>query len=253
VGAYQTAAELADEAGDDRADFARMKAAALGRRVPKLRIVVPESMRDLPGLRVDCDGKRIDPSKWGTDMPTDPGTHVCQIEAHGKQAHKKRVELEAHNAITSITMPRPGDAVSEEEASSQKKPSGPSVPVWPLVVGGVGLTLLGVGAGFGIDGFAAKRSLAKQCFDDYKCPPGVDPSAENWRKDRGLAVLIGAGGAGLIAVGIAVVGLAKSSKPTDVKPRSGRAFVLEAKIGNVKVSPLFSPRGGGVLVEGAAW
>jgi hypothetical protein len=241
--AYETTVRLAVAANDDRAEFARMKAAALARHVPKLRILVPESARDLPGLRVERDGVLIDPSLWGTDVPTDPGPHVLSIEAKGKIAHKKSVDLEAKDAITSIKLDRPGDAVSDDDID-KKHGDGPNLPTLPLLAGGTGILLLGVATGFGLDALAAKSTLSKECYGDYTCPKGVDPTSGNGRKDRGFGILLGAGAAGVALIGVGIVGLTKSRKAT---PKTKPATTSMA------IAPLIMTDGGGLLVEGFAW
>jgi hypothetical protein len=83
---------------------AQVRVAQLEPRVPRLKVVVPAELRDLPGLTIELDGKPIPRAAWGTALWVDPGPHVVVAAAAGKQ----RVEAAATCAAgASIEVPVP--------------------------------------------------------------------------------------------------------------------------------------------------
>jgi hypothetical protein len=99
------------------------------------------------------------------------------------------------------------------------------------VTGSVGLAALGVGVGFGVDGLLARNKLGALCGGQLS-PCAGHSAAEleplNTRKDQGLAVFLGAGGAGLVALCSGVVGLsvaASRRKPSQPPSSGGELFV----------------------------
>lgn len=251
--AYESASRKAAAAGDPRSKEADGKAAALAPRVPRLRIVVPDALRKEPGLAIERDGLAVGEAQWGSEVPVDPGDHTVTISAAGRPSRKESVRVAA-GALASFEVPAfsaaPGDgAVSPATspdvvtAESAQTPAKAGTPTWAWVAGGAGLALLGVAAGFGVDALSAQSDLSSQCSSDRTCPRGFDPSGDNGRKDRGFAILLGAGGAGVAAIGIAIYGISSSAK------REGS----RARAPSLALAPWIGGGGYGLALGGAPW
>ncbi|MFO0761078.1 MAG: hypothetical protein U0359_31660 [Byssovorax sp.] len=211
--AYEAAERAASAAGDARVVEARDKARLLATRVPRLTVIVPPAMKSWPGLSVRRDDLEMGAPQWGEALPIDPGRHVLRATAPGKKAWSTTVEV-VEGGVGSIEVPMLGDAAAVETTppATTDTPSGAPVKTWVWVSGGAGIALLGVAAGFGIDGLLAKGRIEQHCGTDYTRPcrettAQYDFTSDVAHKNRGLAVFIGAGGAGAIAIGAAVVGL----------------------------------------------
>lgn len=85
-GLFQSvAAEAADKRKADRERSAREHLVTLQPIVPFLSIAVPASSR-VEGLEIFIDGARLDPRRWGTGMPMDPGDHRLEFSAPGRRS-----------------------------------------------------------------------------------------------------------------------------------------------------------------------
>ena len=94
---------------------------------------------------------------------------------------------------------------------------------------------------FLVDNRAAIDDLETHCRDvpgGTYCDPDYDFAADNARKNRDLGLFIGLGSAGLVAVTVAIVEIARS---TAAKRRSER---------RATASPWFAPGAGGLGVVG---
>ena len=117
-------------------------------------------------------------------------------------------------------------------------------PAWAWAVGGTGAALLIAGTGLGIDGLITFATLKDKCSATLDhCPPKAiyDPTSDNTRKDRDLALFIGLGGAGAIAVATAVAVLVRA-------PPSRRTGASA-----LRVVPAVSPSGAGAVVSMSFW
>lgn len=240
---YEAAERAATAAGDPRAAAAHGKSASLSPRVPRLTLIVPPALQALKGFTLQRDALDLGAPQWGDPLPLDPGRHLVSASAPGKKPWSTSVDL-ADGASVSVEIPPLAD--DTHAALAPLPPLGtptpaPTVPPpsisasggvrpWVWIVGGAGVALLGVATGFGVDGLVAKSALAEHCGPDYgstlckETTATYDPTADNARKSRGLAVFVGVGGAGAIALGAAVVGFAKAS--TSRTPRASRVQVI---------------------------
>src|SRR5262249_29539390 len=114
-------------------------------------------------------------------------------------------------ALTKPEPPRPPPA--PPPPPPKPPPASKSSPVWPWVVGGVGLALGGAAIGFAVDQRAAASQLDGTCGSMRACPVGFDFHPLRSREVRDYGLAIGMGTAGALAVGAAGVGFALSSRP----------------------------------------
>ncbi|WP_437981208.1 protein kinase domain-containing protein [Sorangium sp. So ce117] len=89
--------------------------------VATLRVVIPNPVAALPGLKVTRDGQQLGQEEWNTPRPIDKGTHVLMVTAHGKQPWIKQVHIHADGFDASFTVPMLRDA----EPAAPKPPTSP--------------------------------------------------------------------------------------------------------------------------------
>jgi len=172
--AYKSAATAAQNANEiGRAKLARSRAAALEAKLPTLTIVVPAAA-DRPGLTVTRDGEPVGRPAWGTPIPVDPGAHAVQASAPGRKTWQGQAQVDGAGAKASIEVPAlepdatgaastaatPGPSTGSTTSPAQPAAEAPSTSspgstqrTIGLILGGVGIVGIGVGAVFG---FVAK-------------------------------------------------------------------------------------------------
>lgn len=198
-------------------------------RLPKLLIKVESPPPDVKVLR---DGKEIPTSALGEALPADPGAHEVTVSAKGYRSETRSVTLrEGETTDLDISL------VKENGPTEEK-----GVPTWVWVTGGAGIVLTGVSFIFLADDLSAISALNENCRTSETgtvCAPGYDYESDNARKNRGLGLFLGLGGAGVIALGVATAGLvmssSSSSKASDAKAPSARAsaWILPGSAGAV--------------------
>ena len=166
------AADARGAGNSAREATARARADALAPSVPRLVLVVPESLRATPGLEIRRDGAVIAPAGWSVPMPVDPGDHQLRASAPGKETWERTLTVGPTGAQVEIpqlqemgpapSLPQPGapprppppETRTPEPARSAPPlappPAPPAVDPWrrPFVVsaGSVGGLLLVGGA-----------------------------------------------------------------------------------------------------------
>jgi hypothetical protein len=233
-GDYQQAIDLnRDTAEAERRkglqQIAEKGLADLSPRLPRLRLLVATRP---DGMSITRDGKPLPLAALGEALPVDPGVHHVLVSAPGHRAETRNVELSEGKTVTvnlALT-PLPADR-------------GPrKTPAWVWVTGGAGIALAGAATYFLVDDLAAIHALRTNCKSDASgthCAEGYDFAADNARKNRDLGLFVGLGSAGVLALGVATVGLVKHASPG---PRTTAAQMV--------VVPWAGPMGGGLLVTG---
>lgn len=209
----------------DDAVAASAKRTSLQPKVGAVRVVGGA----VASFEISVDGQTVVVDPSAPTFHVTPGRHVFKATTLGKAPI---VHEESVSAGASIELDLSGSGGGGPSSSG-------STPIWPWIVGGLGVAALGVGIGFGIDGLAAKNHLEEVCGSDFEasyCPVGYDPEPENTRKNLGLGLVVGLGAAGVGAVVAAVVGLATHDASPD---RTGLRFV-----------PFAWDRSAGLLVTG---
>ena len=179
--AYAEAAGMAKTAGQkDRVEKAEKRGAELAPKLEKMTVVV----KDPPaGLVVRRDDVALDAATWGTALPVDPGKHTITAEAPGKKPWSATAETTGPG--TTVTLPIPAlEAAPVSAGGATASPTGTVAPgpvpddgrgtrrVIGLVVGGVGVATLVVGAVMG--GLASSKWSDAQdnhCRTDTLCDP----------------------------------------------------------------------------------
>jgi hypothetical protein len=238
---YRAAADAASPT-DERGARASAKASDLAPRVPKLTITVAPEDEALSGFIVKRDGREIGAAAYNRPLPVDPGPHTVGATAPSRVEWTQTVDVRAGGSPAVVAVPALA-RVSTPDSTGPVAPQAPSTPIWAWVTGSVGVAALGVGAGFGFDGLSARNNLNVLC-NGHLSPCAGHGAAEldplNVRKDRGFALFLGVGGAGLVALCTGVVGLSlAASRGKPARPQAtGRSSRAPSATRELVVAPL---------------
>lgn len=208
---YVEVADKALAAGQhDRATFARERAEALSPKLVRLTISLPLAIRSVGGLTIERDGIVVGKAQWELAVPLDPGEHIVRASATAHGPWEQRVRLDQPGTTVVVTV---GPLVTSQSKTVPEQPIEPA-PIEPpipvpqpgassgmrvagLVVGGVGVAGLALGAGLG----GATMSLQAQ--SDTHCNGNAcDPDGVMLRDD---AMAMANGSTAAFAVGSAAV------------------------------------------------
>ena len=218
----------------DRADLARDHQKALEKRLSHLTIVVPAATK-VAGLEVRIDGVARNEITWGEELPIDPGVHRLEARAPGKQTSSIDVTIGAVHDEQHVTVSPLLDAL----AVPAPPPPPNVVTVLPpentakrtagFIVGGIGVTALGIGSIFGILAMSTEKGARAQCA------PVCTGEAERASMDAVRFANVSNVGflAGVLALG------------------TGTFLVLTNPRARVQVAPQAAPRSAGLSVRGA--
>jgi hypothetical protein len=157
----------------DWEELARTRAAALEPGLSRLTITVTASTTD--GLQVHRDSSVVGQAEWGTAIPVDPGTHVIEAVAPGHTAFHQSVDVAGGGTSVTLTVPElavdagggGGDAAGAANSGTTQRTIG-------LVVGGIGIVGIGVGAAFGVVAMSKENdALHNDCNGDRCNQAGV--------------------------------------------------------------------------------
>lgn len=233
-----------------REQLAKDKIAALEPRLPKLTIVFEGSPP--AGLEVKRDGVLLGAALLGTEVYVDPGSHLVEATAPGKQPFSRTIEI-AEKGVERVAVPSladaPGAAPSgtptvpppEEEGSgwSGQRTAG-------LVTAGVGVAALAVGSVFGAMTLSTWSDAEGRCEDGAEplsCEPGTEEIASDASSQGTISTVFFIAGGALVAGG-AVLFFTAPDADADAastgKPPARRAAF----------APWASPEGAGATVRG---
>lgn len=192
---FREAISAARSAGSkDREQLARQRAAALEPKLSRLTIAAGKQ-----SVQVTRDGTAVDPAALGTPMPVDPGRHLIEATAAGKQKWSKTIEVGANAARVSLDVPALQD---DHSIATPQPPTAPSTT--PPTTGGPATDTgtgpsdgstqrtIGIGAGaVGVVGIAAgaffglkaSSSWTKAKNDCTAYPLGCGSQAESDKSD----------------------------------------------------------------------
>jgi hypothetical protein len=193
------------EGRPDREKAAQGKVGALEARLSTLRVNVPGDVARLPGLVVSRDGIGLPPAVWGTDLPTDGGTHVIRATASAAQSWERSVAVGAERDRQVVTVgplldrqtvarsPASVRAPAIEAAPATTVAVPPNLPApdtgsttpfrgttfqWlGLGIASAGLIALGIGTGFAIHAVELDNKSRENghCTDQSGCDPYGQP------------------------------------------------------------------------------
>jgi hypothetical protein len=176
--------------------------------------------KELAGVKISVDGVDVTPGADGT-LAVDPGARTVRVVRNG-ESRQKLVEVVAGNKRTPVVLifeapPPPPKAPplalapTPQPVASPRENGGSSGPVWPWIVGGIGVASLATSGVFGL-----------KWMSDSKCSPSCSPDEVD-RVRTGAIVTDVFLGVGIVALGIATIGFLTSSSSTErAAPASAR-------------------------------
>lgn len=251
--AYKEAASAAQALGrKDWEALATKRAAALEAKLAYLSIKVdPGNTR----AEVTRDGTVVAPAVLGVPIPVDVGPHMVEATASGFEPFKTSVNVGKDGERIEVVVPKlepePTAVAASKPVAPAPRPSvsssvtgepgGSSQRTVGLVVGGVGVAGLAVGAITGLMAMAESSDAKRTCEADGRCASRDAVDASESAKTFGLVSTIAfvAGGVGL-AAGAALVLTAPKESRDSSKSAAPR----------VRVSPNAGPTGAGLTVLG---
>jgi len=233
------AVELAEKAGDKRAEYAGKRRAAIKDRVPKIQLDVSAGKSALAVLR---DGVRIDPAAYGVPLPSDPGSHTITVRRGDETLVEKKIDArERETAALKLDL-EAIERAAPPPASSVRRKAG-----WGVLGSGVGLVALAGGLEIGALVTKSRTGAAGACVQGLCTPTGFG-TVNRARALANAGQWIGIGGILVTAVGITLVATAPGQDAG--KPRSGKSAAAERPAA-LTVSPWAGPGGVGITFGGA--
>lgn len=191
----------------EREDLARQRADSLEPTLSKLTIALGPEAAGTNGVQVKRDGVAVDSAELGSAIPVDPGKHVVEVTAPGKQSWSKSVDVGGNAAQLTVNVPALADGSAPPQqagavagtAGSPTARSGSSQKTVAVVAGAVGVVGLAVGTVYGLRASSKWSDAKSSCTDfPYGCSkPGLADDA----KKAGTLSTVGfvVGGVGLAA------------------------------------------------------
>lgn len=248
---FSEAAGRAKREGDtDRAQLAEDRMRALEPKLARVSIGLAAGA-SVPGLVIKFDSRELSSAALGVPIPVDPGKHVLEATAPGKQSYAQTFDTPNVPTTLAVTVPALSDAAGAAAPAPAPVPVATAVPAATepepgpssskpnhtgAIVAGVATGLFVVGAGVTGALYAGKRSDFKDAND------ANDPSRFDKRDSAqtlGTVNLVLSGGA-LISAGLLVYFLVSGSK-AEAAPSTAR----------VQLTPLVSTTGAGLVLGGA--
>jgi hypothetical protein len=192
-------ARIARAAGKfEREKSAKERAAALAPKLGRLRVGTTTTP---PGLEIRVDDRAIEKASWGKPEPVDAGTHQVRAAAPGFGSWEGTVSTK-DGALAEIVVPALVDKRPKQVTIVTQPPS--TQRTIALVLGGVGIVGLGVGAVAGGLSLSHRSKAESACAKDvyqFRCPTEDGASEWNAATTTGNISTIG-----FIAGGVAIAG-----------------------------------------------
>lgn len=232
-GQFKDAAAKASLTKDPREKVARERVASLERQLARLEVLAPNAGA-AGEVEIRRDGVIVSRAELGVPIPLDPGTHTVLASSLGKKSWMTTIRIAPRPGTTAVIIP----ALEPNDAGAIARPgagatAGHGQRVTALVVGGVGLAALGVGAGFS---FAAKTAYDEsnangRCVANQCDAAGLDLRDEASSKALVATVAMGTGAAALVG-GALLYFTARRSDAVAVTPsvsRHGGSLAVAAR------------------------
>ena len=237
---------------DKRADYAKQRRDALTPRLPKVTIHVG---KEVPGVDILWDGKKLAPAVFGVELPVDPIEHdLVVLRDDGVKLDEQRVPVTAEKTKKEISLDLEALDRAKPRKIEKKDPPPPPPPppakntqrIAGFVVGGFGAAGLVTAIVFEGIAIAKKRDAdaPDSCVNKYCTPAGLEQIASA-RIFASSGQWIGGAGLVAFAVGTTLLLTAPSAQPSPA--RASRPDPLRPSIW---ASPYAGPTGTGIVVGG---
>lgn len=219
---FREAASLANNSNQaERARVAGGRARELEPKLSRLSIDLTPDAARISGVVVKRSGQRVEPSLYGTALPVDPGEYSVEVTAPGYETWTAPIMVEAGGVSVSVRVPglmkvpeapvTPPPTAKTSVSADQGPAPAPLPPpakhrrttgqTLGLVVGGVGVTVLGLGTYFGVRAIGKNSDAEAFCSGNNRCTQsGIDLTDEA-KKYASAANIAFALGGGLVALG----------------------------------------------------
>jgi hypothetical protein len=198
-----------DAKGEDIEKLAHDRAGALRPKVPRLTVLPPSPAID--GVAVMLDGAKLTSASFGVALPVDPGKHVVDATAPGRQAYHVDIELKAGDTKQ---VPLALDGAPDGD------PAGPSSPgraqrTWGWIGIGTGAALALASVGFVFYNRSAVSDIQSICPDPKHCKDSraseINAATDRANLGKTLSIAFGAGAAVAAGLGVYLLVSAPSS------------------------------------------
>jgi serine/threonine-protein kinase len=175
---YREVIATATRTGDaKRLKFAREHAEALEKKLSRLTVVVAEESK-VPGLEITRDGNPVGAASWGTAIAVDPGEHIVDAHAEGRQPFSTKVTIGAVADQQTVRIPalapaqpttaKPENPVAPPKTTNDDRGPEPRAIVgWSGVIAG-GALIVASGV-FGLLASNKNDNAAAHCPTDNAC------------------------------------------------------------------------------------
>jgi hypothetical protein len=251
---FSEAMSQAKRQGDnDRAQLADDHMKALEPKLAHVSIGVAPGA-NVPGLVIKFDSRELSAAALGLQIPVDPGKHLLEAAAPGKQSYSQTFETPTAATVLAVTVPAlqdaPGNAAPPPVTPAAPAPAAPASAVSssatsvPSANSHTGLIASGVATGAFAVGTVVTGILYSSKRSDFNT---ANDNNDDTRFDKrssaqtlGTVNLVFAGGT-LVSAGFLVYFLATSGSHESAPSASARLNVV----------PLVAPNGAGLLLGGA--
>lgn len=220
VASAQDAADKLKEIDDLMAD--------LKRRIPKLRILVPQQLANDDSVQIRCDAQTVSKDAWGHEIAVDPGSHVIQASAADRASWRQEIRLQAGQTLD-VTI-----GLSVKNDSPLNASSISMSPTRKLGFVGIGIGAASIIGGSIFGGLAISKNSASDnghCTVDNRC----DAVGTNLRYDaqaygNASTALFVVGGV-LLTGGIVLIAAA----PSKDKQGTARETTIRIGLGTIQL------------------
>jgi len=222
---YREIVSLARQAGSkDREEFAEQKAKALEPRISKLAINLKPGTGDAAGMKITRDGVVVSAAELAVAIPVDPGKHIIEVTAPGKEPWSLTIEIGEGSSVKQVEIPALADASSGQPAAgggaaapAAESSDGSGQRIAGIVVGSVGVVGIGLGAFFGIQASSSWSDAKKECTAyPYGCTAKGDSLQEDASSQATISTIAFIAGGVALAGGAVLYFTAGSSKQETV-------------------------------------
>jgi hypothetical protein len=218
-----------DPKGDEVAKLARDRAEGLRPKVPRLEISAPNPLP--PGLTVLLDGTRLGAGTLGVSLPVDPGPHVVESSAVGRDPFRIQVSLAPAEA-KSVAIVLRGSSGADAPSTDQPPGTRPETPASSSTRKTLGFVSIGTAGALGA-GAVVFLLLHNNAVSDIQslCPTSpcdnknasqvaTHQSAANTYQALSVGFTIGAGAAAALGVVLVLTAGSSSSPKQATAPRA---------------------------------
>jgi tetratricopeptide (TPR) repeat protein len=242
-GEFNEALMIAKKAGQaPRQKFCKERIAAIEPKLSRLAVQV-EQAAAVEGLEVTIDRVALARGAWGTLIPVDPGDHLIEASAPGREKWQTTVKL---GETASQTVPVPVLKVLPPPEPAAPPPPPPRSK-WKLPAGiaGVAAGAIGIGVGtyFGVRAFNYASTSNDLCNPDGTCTKLGLAAFQDGKSAANLSNVFFAVGGVLAAAGTVFIVLAAIEPGAQPQPKPATGLRLE-------LAPAFGPSSGSLSLRG---